>query len=92
MTTDNKDLVELTGGKVSSNGNGKGTEDIDKLIQKEMKQAAYREDYNKKPEVIERRRVYNANKNKENQIVRMVIKGEISKEEGQKRLAAVGKS
>jgi len=90
MTTDNKDLVELTGGKVSSNG--KGTEDIDKLIQKEMKQAAYREDYNKKPEVIERRRVYNANKNKENQIVRMVIKGEISKEEGQKRLAAVGKS
>ncbi len=90
MTTNNKDLVELTGGKVSSNG--KGTEDIDKLIQKEMKQAAYREEYNKKPEVVERRRVYNMNKNKENQIVRMVIKGEITKEEGQKRLAAVGKS
>ena len=90
MTTDNKDLVELTGGKVSSNG--KGTEDIDKLIQREQKQAAYREEYNKKPEVVERRKAYNANKNKENQIVRMVIKGEITKEEGQKRLAAIGKS
>lgn len=90
MTTDNKDLVELTGGKVSSNG--KGTQDIDKLIQREQKQAAYREEYNKKPEVVERRKAYNANKNKENQIVRMVIKGEITKEEGQKRLAAIGKS
>ncbi len=86
MTTEKKDMVELTG------SNGKGTEDIDKLIQREQKQAAYREDYNKKPEVVERRKAYNANKNKENQIVRMVIKGEITKEEGQKRLAAVGKS
>ena len=90
MTTNNKDLVELTGGKVSSNG--KGTEDIDKLIQKEMKQALYREEYNKKPDVIARRKLYNSNKNKENQIVRLVIKGEITKEEGQKRLAAVGKA
>ena len=90
MTTEKKDLVELTGGEVSSNG--KGTEDIDKLIQREQKQAAYREEYNKKPEVVERRRVYNMNKNLENQIVRMVIKGEITKEEGQRRLAAIEKS
>ena len=82
MSTDNKDMV-----KVSSNG--KGTEDIDKLIQREQKQAAYREDYNKKPEVIERRRLYNQKKNMEHTIVRQVIKGEISKEEGQERLAAL---
>ena len=85
MSTDNKDLVELTGGK----SNGKGTEDIDKLIQREQKQAAYREDYNKKPEVVARRKAYNNKKNQENQIVRMVIKDEISKEEGQKRIAAL---
>ena len=85
MTTNNKDMMEL-------GTNGKGTEDIDKLIEREQKQAAYRAEYNLKPEVVARRKEYNANKNKENQIVRMVIKGEITKEEGQKRLAAIGKA
>ena len=87
MTTENKDLVELTGGTASKNG--KGTEDIDKLIARERNQEAYRKAYNEKPDVIARRKAYNTKKNQENMIVRMVIKDEITKEEGQKRLAAL---
>ncbi len=63
--------------------------DIDKLLEREIKQEIYREEYNKRPEVQERRRAYNRRKAEETKIARRVVKGELTRDQAIEMLSGL---
>tara|TARA_B100000749_G_C18407091_1_gene457412 strand:- start:592 stop:882 length:291 start_codon:yes stop_codon:yes gene_type:complete len=96
MTTENKELVSVND---ASNSNGvaevkkvsrtMSMEEIEKAIERENTQKAYRDEYNSRPEVKAARSEYNKKRQEGQKIARMVINNEITKEEGQRRIAAL---
>ena len=97
MTTENKELVTVsengTGGDVAENvkkvSRSMSMEEIEKAIERENSQKAYRDEYNSRPEVKASRSAYNKVRQEGQKIARMVINNEITKEEGQRRIAAL---
>ena len=63
--------------------------DLDKLLEQEVKREAYRQDYNARPEVKEKRKAYNEKRQASSKIVRQLIKGDITEAEAKKQLAAI---
>lgn len=97
MTTENKELVNVN---VTENGvaevadvkkvsRSMSMEEIEKAIERENSQKAYRDEYNSRPEVKASRSAYNKVRQEGQKIARMVINNEITKEEGQRRIAAL---
>ncbi len=60
--------------------------DLEKIISQEMEREAKRKEYNERPDVKEKRKVYNQKRQAEIKIARAVMKNEMTKEEGQAAL------
>ena len=95
MTTENKELVTVSENGVAEVAEVKkvsrtmSMEEIEKAIERENSQKAYRDEYNSRPEVKAARSAYNKVRQEGQKIARMVINNEITKEEGQRRIAAL---
>lgn len=63
--------------------------DIDKLLEREIKQETYRKEYNQRSEVIDRRKAYNVRKAETSKVARMVMNGDITRDEGIQMLSRI---
>lgn len=60
---------------------------IEEAIAQETKKADYRKQYNQQPKVVQRRKLYNTLRQEESKIARLVIKKEMTIEEGETTIA-----
>lgn len=63
--------------------------DIDKLIEQEAVRDAKRKEYNARPDVQEKRKVYNLKRQAETKVARDVMAGKVTREEGIAALAVM---
>ncbi len=63
--------------------------DLDKLIESEAIKDAKRKEYNTRPDVIEKRKVYNQKRQAEQKVAREVMGGSMSRDEGIAALATI---
>jgi len=66
--------------------------DLDKIITQEMERNAKRQEYNERPDVKAKRKVYNQKRQAEIKIARAVMKNEMTKEDGEAALVELNKS
>jgi len=60
--------------------------DIDKILAQEVAREKYRQDYNARPDVQEKRKEYNKRRQEQSKIARRFMKGEITEAEAKRLL------
>jgi len=69
-----------------------GPQTLDQIIEKEQERKAYREEYNKRPEVKDRRTLYNQKRNAEMKVAKEYQDGKIDKEEAERQLGVLAET
>ncbi len=65
---------------------------LDQLIEKEQERKAYRNEYNTRPVVKNRRTLYNAKRNAEMKVAKEFTDGKIDEEEANRQLTVLGET
>lgn len=81
MLTENKKHPILSKGEKMVN--------LDKVLEQEKRRIEYRDEYNRRSDVKARRKIYNEIRNFNMKIAGRVLKGELSREDGLKRMREV---
>jgi len=69
-----------------------GPTTLDQLIEKEQERKAYREEYNTRPVVKNRRTLYNQKRNSEMKVAKEYQDGKIDEEEANRQLVALAET
>lgn len=65
---------------------------LDQIIEKEQERKAYREEYNTRPVVKNRRTLYNQKRNAEMKVAKEFTDGKIDKEEAERQLGVLAET
>ncbi len=65
---------------------------LDQLIEKEQERSAYRQEYNTRPTVKNRRTLYNQKRNAEMKVAKEFTDGKINKEEAERQLVVLAET